>query len=145
MVREIDYRDLTEAQKRKVLEKGDYVCVYCFGDADQVDHILPWSYKRNNGEDNLVACCWLCNIVGGNKVFSSFRGKQKRIQELRYAYIKKRPIAIWTKTELKPMGRVMKEHIKRTAIIVASKKEMRKVKRELLEMELCVLTGEDRK
>ena len=62
-MRKIDDRTLTPAQKQKILEKYENTCGYCFGIAEEVDHILPWSYLHDDTEDNLIASCWLCNIL----------------------------------------------------------------------------------
>ena len=88
----IDQRTLTQAEKEKILKKYDYTCVYCFCDADTIDHIIPWSYIRCDNEENLVAACWICNLIATNKVFDSFYEKQKYVQDKKYQWIKKHPI-----------------------------------------------------
>ena len=47
-MRKIDDRTLTPAQKQKILEKYENTCGYCFGIAEEVDHILPfWQFMQN--------------------------------------------------------------------------------------------------
>ena len=46
----------------QVLNRDCFVCAYCSGEANEVDHIVP---KVKGGEDtldNLVAACRRCNI-----------------------------------------------------------------------------------
>lgn len=117
------------------------MCGYCFGDADQVDHILPWSHVHCDDEDNLVACCWLCNLIASNKVFNSFYHKQKYVQERRYKYLKKHPVALWLKSELKELGYRLRKDVMKNAIIVENKEEMKRIRDKLLSMELHVQTG----
>lgn len=60
------------ALKEKILERYSWLCVYCFDEADQIDHIIPRSYVATNIEDNLVACCARCNRKLSNLVFDTY-------------------------------------------------------------------------
>ena len=139
-MRKIDDRTLTPVQRRKILERDEYICSYCFGDADQVDHIVPWCYLRRDDEDNLTATCWLCNIVAGGKVFDTLKEKREYIQKKRHTVIRKTPIAIWLREDLEDMGDRMREDIENRCIIVETFDELYIVKRQLMDMELRVLT-----
>jgi len=72
-----------ESVKQSVLERDAHVCVYCNGEADEIDHIMPYSYKIDNGENNLVACCRDCNAIAYNKIFKNFAQKSAYIQRTR--------------------------------------------------------------
>ena len=54
----------------RVLHRDNYVCYYCGGDANQVDHIYPRS-KGGAAFDplNCAAICRPCNMRKGDKVF----------------------------------------------------------------------------
>jgi hypothetical protein len=74
---------LTDVQRTRILEKYDYLCVYCMREADSVDHIIPWSYLHDSNDENLVACCMECNLIAGDKVFFSFAEKYQYIDRVR--------------------------------------------------------------
>jgi CRISPR/Cas system Type II protein with McrA/HNH and RuvC-like nuclease domain len=91
-------RQYVHREKReRILEKYDYICVYCLDEATCVDHIVPWSYSRNNSDDNLIAACNWCNQKLYNKVFSptsismALDKKQKYIRELLNQFGKRDP------------------------------------------------------
>lgn len=128
----IDARTLTKSRRIKILEKYDYVCVYCWGLADQVDHVMPWSYKHCNDEDNLVAACWLCNLIGTNKVFDCFRKKQDHIQANRYRWIKNHPIPLWLKEEIKELGYNLQKKVENSCIVFETEEERQRTKKILL-------------
>ena len=144
-MKKYDDRDLSPSKREKILQKYDYVCVYCFGNAEQVDHIIPWAYIHNDSEDNLVACCWLCNIVAGSNVFEDFNKKREFIQKRRYNWIKKNPIPLWLRDEVDELSYALKEKIKLTCIILDTNEERQKVKRILMDEGYRVLIGEKRK
>ena len=60
----------------KILERDQYVCAYCLGDATEVEHVVPWSWSHCNDEDNLVATCKECNQIAGDRMFTSFDEKR---------------------------------------------------------------------
>ena len=51
------------------------MCIYCGGDATEVDHIIPYSYSQNNDEKNLVPACRVCNAIAYNQIFDSLAQK----------------------------------------------------------------------
>lgn len=140
-MKEIDARTMTPGLRKKILEKYDRVCVYCYEDADQVDHIIPWSYKRCDDEDNLVACCWICNLVASSRVFDTFQDKQDFVQKRRYKWIQKHPIPLWTREEVDELGVLLKADIERNAVILDTNKERNSVKAKLLAEGLMVMAG----
>jgi hypothetical protein len=79
---------LSSAKREEVLKRYWYICVYCFGEADQVEHIIPNAWIVTNIDDNLVATCEACNIHLSDMIFhpTSFSialiKKQKYIREL---------------------------------------------------------------
>lgn len=125
-------RTLTLAQKKEILEKYNYVCMYCYGDADQVDHIIPWSHTHDNREENLVACCWICNLVASNKVFDTFSLKLEHVQAIRYDWIKKHPITLWLRRDVEKLGFMIKGLVENTCVVFDTWDEMYKVKQKLL-------------
>lgn len=74
---------LTTALKTRILERDGYVCVYCGADATEIDHIMPYSYKPNNDENNLVSTCRDCNAIASDKVFKTLADKYKYIKKVR--------------------------------------------------------------
>jgi 5-methylcytosine-specific restriction endonuclease McrA len=55
--------------RNTVLARDNFVCHYCGGDADQVDHVIPVSKAPElvMSFDNAVACCKRCNVSKGNR------------------------------------------------------------------------------
>lgn len=76
-------RTLTQYDKQRILERDGYVCAYCLGVADEVDHILPWDWNHDDSENNLVACCRDCNSIANDKIFSSMQEKYEYINSVR--------------------------------------------------------------
>jgi 5-methylcytosine-specific restriction endonuclease McrA len=58
-----------------VLKRDDYTCRYCGEPTNQVDHIIPKSFVKDDSLENLVAACGLCNRVAKDRVFDSFEEK----------------------------------------------------------------------
>lgn len=58
-----------------VMKRDKGKCRYCGADANQIDHITPYSRGGDHDEDNLVACCKECNRAAGAKVFDTFLEK----------------------------------------------------------------------
>lgn len=59
--------------RRRILKRDGYVCAYCQGRADSVDHVIPrsaWPDGEPGVDDpaNLVAACTPCNSRKGSKV-----------------------------------------------------------------------------
>ena len=60
----------------RVLHRDNYVCYYCGGDANQVDHVVPISKQGDLMDmDNMVAACKPCNVSKGNRSQGSFLAK----------------------------------------------------------------------
>ncbi len=78
-------KNVPEGLRYKILRETNFMCIYCGGDANQVDHIIPYSYSQNNSEENLVPCCGTCNGIASNKVFDSLAHKMLFVQQRRQA------------------------------------------------------------
>jgi len=76
-------RNLSQDERYRILERDGYVCAYCLGEAFEVDHILPWSWNHDDGDNNLIACCTDCNAIAGTKIFSSLEEKYTYINSVR--------------------------------------------------------------
>ena len=63
--------------RNTILSRDNFVCYYCGGDADQVDHVIPVSKAPDLvlSADNAVACCKRCNVAKGNRSQSVFLAK----------------------------------------------------------------------
>jgi 5-methylcytosine-specific restriction endonuclease McrA len=66
--------------RRRILERDGYVCAYCQGKANSVDHIIPravWPDDMPGVDDpsNLVAACKPCNSKKGSKIGAPPREK----------------------------------------------------------------------
>ena len=140
-MKKIDDRDLTPAQKKKILEKFDFTCVYCWNPAETVEHIIPWSYDHDNREENLVAACWLCNLIASNKVFNTFSDKLAHVQNRRYQWIKNNPIPLWTVKEVNELGRTLKKYVMDSVMILDDEEQRRKVKNILLKEGFRIIVG----
>jgi len=63
--------------RTRILRRDGFICYYCGGDADQVDHVIPISVAPElvvNAE-NAVACCKPCNTSKGNRPQGLFLAK----------------------------------------------------------------------
>ena len=47
--------------KIRILERDNYICIYCDSFADQVDHVLPIKWGGISKTSNGVAACHRCN------------------------------------------------------------------------------------
>ncbi len=66
-----------------LIEAHGSKCVYCHRNiSTQIDHVIPYSYSRYHGIENLRPCCAWCNLTASDSVFENFEEK--------YAYIRKR-------------------------------------------------------
>jgi 5-methylcytosine-specific restriction endonuclease McrA len=77
-----EYRHLSESVKQKILDR-DILCVYCGATAEEVDHVVPWSWSHCDDEDNLVAACSICNHIASNFMFPDFDMKRNYIRARR--------------------------------------------------------------
>lgn len=75
-------------QAERILARDCYVCVYCFGPASVVDHIVPYNYSQDDSDDNLVAACQWCNAHASDKVFDTLAEKRDYLQERRTNYLR---------------------------------------------------------
>ena len=71
--------------KKVLLEQQQNCCYYCYQEMGkacyfkkkvialrpELDHVLPYSYKQDNSNSNIVVACQVCNSVKGSKVFDS--------------------------------------------------------------------------
>ena len=90
-------RKPTKDRQVKILESQKGKCFYCgsvFGEffvcgvrtfvsVLQWDHLLPYSYVRNNHHRNFVAACNFCNAIKSNKVFDSIEEAREYVQKKR--------------------------------------------------------------
>lgn len=62
-------KDLPRSVKDRVLARYDRCCALCGSDdRPEVDHIVPWSVSRDDGEDNLQVLCFTCNRRKGARL-----------------------------------------------------------------------------
>lgn len=52
----------------KILKRDNYICAYCGGEANSVDHIHPVEHGGTDDENNLVAACTPCNSQKKDKI-----------------------------------------------------------------------------
>lgn len=57
--------------ERWLKTNGD-LCVYCHGEFEAIDHVVPLSRGGTNHEDNLVPACKSCNSSKGTKLLSEW-------------------------------------------------------------------------
>lgn len=136
-----DTRTLSRHRKDKILEEQDYCCAYCFGPADEVDHIIPWSYSHDDSDENLVACCWLCNRIASDKVFRNLSIKRDHIQKRREVWIKHNVIPLWLRSEVQQLGRKLKMKVFNECVVCEDMEELVNVRRRLLAEGLRVADG----
>ncbi len=132
-MKKYDDRSLSPSAKRKILEKYDYCCVYCYGKACVVDHVIPWSFDHDDSEENLVASCWVCNAVAGDKMFRTFTAKSGYIQKRREKFLKRRIIPLWTEEEIETLGRGLQDSVRDRVVVCLDEEERDQVKRHLAE------------
>ena len=131
-MRDIDARSLSRGKKDRILERDDFCCAYCFGPADEVDHVTPWSFLHDDSEENLVACCWLCNRIASDKVFPTMSRKRDHILYQRERYVKSHVISLWTRDELKELGRKLVIMISNECVVCDDQEELARVRRRLM-------------
>ena len=59
-------------QRKRVLQRDQYTCVYCNQEATQVDHVIPRVDGGTHDMENLVAACAKCNGLKGSRSQASF-------------------------------------------------------------------------
>lgn len=59
-------------------------CAYCHKMiATQIDHVIPYSYSRYHGIENLRPCCPWCNLLASDRVFEGFEEKYEFLRQER--------------------------------------------------------------
>ena len=58
--------------RKRVLKRDSYSCVYCDEHTKGIDHVIPWCSSGHSEEDNLVACCSVCNRAKQDKLDPAF-------------------------------------------------------------------------
>ncbi len=60
---------ITTSLRASIIFAHGFKCFYCGHDADEVDHIVPYSKSKEETDvpENLVAACKLCNNAKGQK------------------------------------------------------------------------------
>lgn len=137
----IDARRLTSAQRQRILQRDNGLCVYCTEDADEVDHVIPWSFKHDDRDENLVAACWLCNQIASNKLFDTIQEKKNHILRRKRNILKNTIIPIWTEDELRQMGKNMKLKIRSNCIIAETDEDASYIAAKLASVGLEVRLG----
>jgi hypothetical protein len=66
----------------EVFERDDYICQYCGGEGDSLDHVFPESKGGAFVANNLVVSCKSCNSIKGNTVMTTEEAR-KRIKRLK--------------------------------------------------------------
>lgn len=65
-----------------IYKRDDHECQYCGSKKDlTIDHIIPRSKGGQDTWENLVACCYKCNLKKGNKLLSEINMTLKRNPE----------------------------------------------------------------
>jgi hypothetical protein len=55
-----------------IVDKSEWVCVYCGEWAATVDHLIALDLGGTNNKENLAKCCYACNHLKGNKTLGNF-------------------------------------------------------------------------
>lgn len=59
--------------RESILERDGFLCRYCGGPANTVDHVLPVDKGGTHDRSNLVAACGTCNASKGNRTLQEWR------------------------------------------------------------------------
>ena len=140
-MRGIDARRLTPARREEILERDGGMCGYCFEDADEVDHIVPWSYRHDDSPENLIAACWLCNHVASNKMFEDLKAKRQYVVERREKILRNTVIAIWLESELSEIGPTLLRDIRSNCIVANDRLAAKSIANRLTAVGLEVRLG----
>lgn len=81
---------ISESRRLAILERDGGICFYCEYEADQVDHIIPYAHGGTDDDNNLVACCQICNLIASDKVFDTLEQKRDFIRDQYGPWMKKR-------------------------------------------------------
>jgi hypothetical protein len=63
-------------RRKEVLQRDGYICAYCGGVANSVDHVIPRSAGGDHSLANLVASCLPCNGRKGNMQEHAFLARK---------------------------------------------------------------------
>jgi 5-methylcytosine-specific restriction endonuclease McrA len=80
-----DGSDISTARILRILDRDYWHCAYCGGRATEVDHVIPFTYCRDDSDTNLVAACKLCNSLASDRVFDTIEDKRKFVLARRAA------------------------------------------------------------
>jgi 5-methylcytosine-specific restriction endonuclease McrA len=58
---------ISKDMREWILQRDNFICQYCKGEADIADHVIPSSKGGKGNPDNLVAACWSCNSRKRNR------------------------------------------------------------------------------
>lgn len=72
-------RGPTPLQRERIFKRDGYACVYCGNTAEVIDHVIPYSYRKDSSDNNLVAACRVCNSTVSDCVFHSIGDKRRYI------------------------------------------------------------------
>jgi len=83
--------------RKRILQRDNYICQYCGGKADQIDHIKEQMKGADYDDENTISCCRMCNLnlQGKNfetKVVKQRAYKQRAIKEHAFTTLVPNPI-----------------------------------------------------
>lgn len=64
-----------QERRRRVLARDGHRCIYCGGNADTIEHLMPRSKGGTDALANLAAACRSCNRLRGNQSLVRFLRK----------------------------------------------------------------------
>jgi hypothetical protein len=140
-VRPIDARRLTPARRESILFRDSRICAYCLEEADEVDHIVPWSYRHDDSDENLVAACWLCNHIASNKVFDTVQEKKSYILKRKDKILSDTVIALWLEEELKELGPSMRRDVRSNCLVFEDRDGALRAMRRMRDVGFEVVMG----
>ena len=85
---------VTREEGLRILKRDHFRCQYCGLDGKasfenalvmRVDFVMPRARKGKKNSHNLVACCYPCNALKGNRVFRGFEEAKAYVQARREA------------------------------------------------------------
>jgi hypothetical protein len=136
-------RPIPESIRRQVFERDDYTCRYCYAPADQIDHIMPVSYLRDDSLENLVACCRLCNLLCSNKIFNSFNRKRAYLIEWYDKNLPKAERLVWCIKDVMELRGRLRQYIIDTCIIVDTPQIAEKIIEGFKKQRIKIVLGRD--
>ena len=127
----IDSRNCMNYKRKYIFERDEYACRYCGGEAEVVDHVIPWSFRHDDSEENLVASCTLCNLFVSNKFFRSFNKKREYIIDRRFGKSRNKPLTIWLFSEICELGRGLRAKVEPRVIIADTDEQAESILKRL--------------